>query len=246
MHFNTEHFELIDSTNTYLFNKALTGAPEGTVVSADKQTGGRGRSGRTFFSPEGNLYMSILVRPNMPVSELHLLTPLCAVCVVRSIEEILNIKCDIKWVNDIYYNDKKICGILTELKLSGEKAEFAVVGIGINVFPIYNDELSDIAGSLLEDNSFYSIEDKRDIIAKLRNAVLLDFDKLYTNYNLDNFMPDYRACSNVIGKKVKYVTANNENIIEVLDIDDSGNLVAKDNNGEVKRFYDGEIRIQIQ
>lgn len=245
MNFEIEYFDTIDSTNTYLFGLGKKGAPEGHVVFADHQSAGRGRCGRTFESPVGNFYMSILIRPNIPVNELHLLTPMCAVCVQRAIFEVFNISCDIKWVNDLYYNNKKVCGILTEIGLENVKADFAVIGIGINVFPCsFDGELALKAGSLLDETYSYDEKNKRELIGRLRNAVLRYFNEFYTEYDIDKFMSYYRNYSMVIGRNVTYMTSGDSFLVKVIDIDDNAQLIAQDKNGELHAFYDGEIRIK--
>ena len=244
MNYNIQYFDSIDSTNTYLYNEAKCGAKEGTVICANTQLKGKGRSGRTFYSPEGNLYMSILLRPNQSVSKLHLLTPMCAVCVVNAINEILKIDCSIKWVNDIFYNDRKVCGILTEISMKEDKAEFAVIGIGINVFECqFDDELSKTAGCLIDKKSLSQYFDKKALINNLVSEILIQFDKLYSNFNPSFFMDEYRRHSIVIGKEVSYFSAKDKYTVKVIDISDNGELVVLDSNGEAKSYYDGEIRI---
>lgn len=245
MNFEIEYFDTIDSTNSYLYDLGNKGISEGHVVFANHQTAGRGRSGRTFESPRGNFYMSILIRPHIPVNDLHLLTPLCAVCVHRAISEVLNIPCSIKWVNDLYYNNKKVCGILTEIGLKDNKADFAVIGIGINVFPhSFSGELNKKAGSLLDENMVCDETNQRELIDRLIKSVLVNFDNLYTEYDVNKFMSYYREHSMVIGKNVTYMTAGDSFFVKVIDIDDKAQLIVQDNGGELHTFYDGEISIK--
>lgn len=246
MNFDIKHFDSIVSTNSYLFELGKSGACEGTVIIADEQTGGRGRSGRTFESPKGNIYMSILLRPEKSVDKLHLLTPMCAVCLVNAINDVLKKKCSIKWVNDLYYNDRKVCGILTELSMRDNIAQYAVIGIGLNVY--YHDfdkELFNVAGSLLNEAESSACSDKSVLINELINSILIGFNRYYENYDVNDFMNEYRKYSLVIGKKVTYFTETSMDEVDVIDIDDNGCLVVKNTNGEVKAFYDGEIRIKI-
>lgn len=246
MHFDIKHFNEIDSTNTYLFNLAKNGAIEGTVVTASSQSKGKGRSGRSFCSPKGNLYMSILIRPMRSVMDLHLLTPMCAVCVYDAIREVLDIDCAIKWVNDLYYNDKKVCGILTELSMNEGLVDFAVIGIGINVFSAkFDDELSNIAGSIIDENHESEYVNKEEVIFSIRYSILKYFNLYYSQYDSAYFMDTYRNNSYLIGKKVYYETATSREYVEVLDISNQGQLVVKDNNGNLKKYSDGEIRIKI-
>lgn len=128
-------FDRVDSTNTQLKAMAAQGAPHGTVVAALEQTAGRGTRGRTFSSPPGGLYLSLLLRPQVELSQLFSLTGWVAVAVRQAIEDACGAPACIKWLNDIYLHDRKLCGILTELSLLGESSEpdYVVVGVGINM-----------------------------------------------------------------------------------------------------------------
>ena len=128
-------FDRLDSTNTQLKAMAAQGAPYGTVVAALEQTSGRGTRGRTFASPPGGLYLSLLLRPQVQLSELFSLTGWVAVAVRQAVETACGAPARIKWLNDIYLNNRKLCGILTELSLLGESSEpdYVVIGVGINL-----------------------------------------------------------------------------------------------------------------
>ena len=131
----------VDSTNNYLKTLAANGAPDGTAVLSLQQTAGRGRRGRSFLSESGGLYLSFLLRPNVPASQLLHLTALAGLCVCNAVEQTTGMQAGIKWPNDPVLNGKKLCGILTELSMSLEtqEPEYVVVGIGVNcnqaVFP---------------------------------------------------------------------------------------------------------------
>ena len=128
-------FESIDSTNTECKRQAMTGAPDGLVAIAEEQTGGKGRKGRTFQSPKGGLYLSLLLRPDLPPVEVTDITAWVAVAVCDGIEAACGVRPQIKWTNDLVLNGKKLCGILTEIGLEGEShaLDYLVPGIGINV-----------------------------------------------------------------------------------------------------------------
>lgn len=125
--------EEVDSTNDYAKKLVENGEEEGVLVLARKQTQGRGREGRNWISPEGGLYMSLVLKPPLPVKELSPMTLLTAVAVLEAIEELTLLRCQVKWPNDLLLEGKKVCGILTESKVMGEAVEYVVVGIGINV-----------------------------------------------------------------------------------------------------------------
>lgn len=132
---NIHVFDRVDSTNTTLKAMAAQGAPHGTVVAALEQSAGRGTRGRTFVSPPGGLYLSLLLRPQVELSQLFSLTGWAAVAVRQAVEDACGASACIKWLNDIYLHDRKLCGILTELSLVGEssEADYVVVGVGINL-----------------------------------------------------------------------------------------------------------------
>ena len=147
-----EYLEEIDSTNRYVKQLGAAGAPEGRVVIANRQSAGRGRLGRSFFSPgEKGIYMSVLLRPEIELERAVLITSMAAVAVARAIERVSDIPAKIKWVNDIFLNRKKVCGILTESGINAEtgKLEYAVLGIGVNVGSMeFPEELKGIATSV--------------------------------------------------------------------------------------------------
>lgn len=151
MNFVIERYDTVTSTNDLLKEKACAGAPAGTVVVAERQTAGRGRMGRSFLSEEGGLYMSVLLRPKGAAADALQITAHVAVAVSLAVEKHTEKSCAIKWVNDIYQDGKKVCGILAEGRASAGGMDFVVLGIGVNLkepdggFP---EGLRDIAGAL--------------------------------------------------------------------------------------------------
>ena len=145
----------VDSTNDELKRRAAAGCPTGTVLVAERQTGGKGRLGRSFYSPpRGGLYMSLLLRPALPASECMAVTACTAVAVAVAAEQICGRRAEIKWVNDIMMDGKKLCGILTEGALSAETGlfDYLVVGIGVNVASAgFPEELREVATSMFGD-----------------------------------------------------------------------------------------------
>ena len=125
MNWQKKYFEELDSTNRYLKELAAKDARPGTVIIANRQSAGRGRLGRKFFSPgEKGIYMSILLRPDIPLERAVLITSMAAVAVARAIERVSGIEAKIKWVNDIFLKGKKVCGILTEAGIDAESGKF--------------------------------------------------------------------------------------------------------------------------
>ena len=150
-------FKTIDSTNNFAKSLAQLGAEHGTTVISEVQTQGKGRMGKNFYSPLGmGIYMSVIIRPKLSVEHSLLITSCAAVAVAEAIEKVSGIDCKIKWVNDIYAGNKKLCGILTEASVDVEQGglEYAVVGIGLNVQNVtFPKNVADIATSIkLETN----------------------------------------------------------------------------------------------
>lgn len=238
-----EVYKVIDSTNTHLKNMALQGANEWKVIVAEEQTNGKGRMNRSFYSPSGTgIYMSILLRPDANSKEALFLTTMTAVAVADAIEKVMGINTGIKWVNDIYCNGKKVCGILTEasMDLESGKLDYAVIGIGINVkapkegFP---EELKNIASSLDNENKSY-IEDLR---CKIVASVINNISANYKNFEQHDFVKKYREKSILIGKEVYILGDENKEMLKVEDVDDNAYLVVRHKDGRIDKLFSGEV-----
>ena len=226
-------FDTIDSTNNAL--KQMTDASHGTVLTASHQTAGRGRMGRSFYSPlVTGAYFSILHTLTTPLCDAVAITSAASVAVMRAIKALTGVQTQIKWVNDLYYNDKKICGILTEAVSSGESTH-VIVGIGINLntadFP---EELAEIAGSLGAQ------VDVAELIAQIYREIALYLQ----NPTGREWLDDYRAHSCVLGKRVAWVSkgTSREGFAESIDAD--GALLIRAENGELIRLHTGEISLK--
>lgn len=235
-------YELLPSTNDTAKELGINGAKENTVIIAKSQTAGRGRLGRTFFSPEkSGIYMSLLLRPTLPPEAVTLITPAAAVAVAEAIKEICRTDTSIKWVNDIYKGDKKVCGILCESTFQSE-GYFSVLGIGINLYSPENDfpsDIKNIAGALFDAPQ--NNETREKLIAK----IIDNFNFYYKNLNKKEFMSIYRERSNLIGKAVSFLKGNEEITATVLDIDDDARLIVKTNN-ETLALFAGEVSVKIK
>ncbi len=237
-------YDVVDSTNTVLGEMADNGAPEGTCVVAFAQRKGQGRSGRTFFSPKGgNLYMSFLLRPE---KNIDLLTVTAAVATVEAIKETLDIDTGIKWVNDIIYHNKKICGIVAQAHNFGSADFYVVIGIGINIYksddvPV---EIAGMYGSLMEKEGKLSEKKRDDQAVALAGNIMNRFFEHYRSGDQARVIDIYRRHCVVIGKTVEYVYADKSVSAEVLGIDDTGGIIL-DENGTIRTYHDGEIRINV-
>ena len=238
-----EVHDRLDSTNTRAKQLAAQGAPHGYLVCADSQDSGRGRFGRAFFSPEhSGVYITYILRPQLPAERAVMITSLAAVAVARAVEAVSGIQAGIKWVNDIYVNGRKLCGILCEASMDFESGmlEYAVLGIGINVMKMdFPDELRDIATSI--GNECGRDVSRSQLIAEISNQL----DALYPELETGGFMAENRSRSIVIGKDVTVIRGDERYPAHVLDIDAQGRLVVRTETG-VTRVGAGEISLKLR
>lgn len=233
----------VNSTNIAAKELASAGAPHGTAVAADMQTMGRGRLGRTFVSPAGTgLYLSVILRPEIELEATAMMTTAASVAVAEAVEKLTGSAPQIKWVNDVYLNGKKICGILTEASLGLEmkSLDYAVIGIGVNVRSVrgkFDSELIKTASS---------IEDETGLIID-RNALcaaILDRLEFYTDSLRErSFLEGYRRRELLTGNDITAMVGNQPITGKALGIDDNGNLIVELPNGSVKHLGSGEANL---
>lgn len=228
-------FDEIDSTNAEAKRMVTNGFLGEALLVAHKQTAGRGRMGRNFYSPaQTGAYFSILHTLSVPLYDVIAVTSAASVAVMRAIRALTGIQTDIKWVNDLYYNQKKVCGILTEAVSFGASAH-VIVGIGINLntadFP---EGLKEIAGSLGTqiDSSLLIAEIYRQINFYLQNP------------GNREWLADYRAHSMVLGRRVAWTESEAVRIGIAEAIDEDGALLIRDENGNLVRLHTGEISLR--
>lgn len=237
----------VTSTNTLLKELAAAGAEEGKVLIAEEQTGGRGRQGRQFYSPPNTgIYMSILLRPKLTVEDALFITTSAAAAVAKAIEMVTGCEAIIKWVNDIYCNGKKVCGILTEagVDFEGGGLEYCIVGIGINVArPVedFPEELKDVATGIFE-NRMYSA----DLRSRLAATILNLFWEYYREFSGKAFIEEYRKRSFLIGKEIDVLTGDRTEQATALDIDERARLIIKLTDGEIKALTSGEVSVRVR
>lgn len=233
-------FKEVDSTNNVAKSLAAGGAKEGTVVFALSQNGGKGRLGRRFYSPaDAGVYMTLILRPN--AQQTPYLTVLAAIAVAEGIEKAGGKRTAIKWVNDVYADGKKCCGILTEAVADLETGgvEYAVVGIGINVTEPkggFAPEIKDVATSVCD-----GVEDARNKVAA---CVIDEFFKRYRSFDKESVAAAYRAKSFLIGKQVTVVKADSMLPATVLDIDGDCHLVVRYEDGSQQTLLAGEVTLR--
>lgn len=244
-HYQLEVRQSVGSTNTIAKEMAAKGAPEGTVIIALEQTGGRGRLGRSFYSPKGSgIYLSVILRPKLSVEDTLLITTCAAVAVTRAIEKVAAVEAAIKWVNDIYVAEKKVCGILTEASLDFESGglEYAIVGIGINIYSAgFPDEIKDIAGSI------FSEKPKDKPVSSMLVAELLNNISDMTDSITDKkYLDEYRKRSFLIGKEIYVLKGNDKIKARALDIDDKARLLVEYEDHTREALLSGEVSVRPQ
>lgn len=242
---NISYHITTDSTNRIAKELAHDGAADGTVVIAEEQTGGKGRLGRSFFSPKyKSILMSIILKPNFLPHDAPKCTLMTAVAVANAMIR-FGLKPAIKWPNDLLYDKRKIVGILTEISAEMSRINYIVIGIGINVnidreeFP---DDLQDIAASLSEM--------KGETVPRIDflKALLEEFDKIYieaVHNGFDEILNQWRKYNITLGKKIRVLPAGGDEEFAAVaeDIDSEGALIVKTEKGREK-VYAGDVSIR--
>ena len=238
-------FETIDSTNLEAKRRAMAGGGHFTAVVADRQTLGRGRFGRSFFSPPGcGVYMSLLLKPTpRQLSDVTLLTTAAAVAVCRAIEALTPLRPQIKWVNDLYLDGKKLCGILTEAvtDLESGAVESVVIGLGLNFKQSETalpEEVAAVAGTLFGARPPAITRNR--LIAEIMNQLFALWDTLSTRA----FLADYRSRSMLLGQEIVFARGEEKYAATAEEIDDDGALVVRMPNGERLALRSGEVSVR--
>ncbi|OKP93593.1 biotin--[acetyl-CoA-carboxylase] ligase [Paenibacillus sp. P46E] len=237
--------EEVVSTQEEAKKLAENGAPEGTSVRAEEQTGGRGRMGRKWHSPRGKgIWISIVLRPELPLSLTPQLTLLAGVAVCTAIREVTGVQAGIKWPNDLLAGGRKICGILLESSLREGGLHYCIAGIGIAVNLTeedYPQELKGIGTSLLIEGGGIPID--RTVLTE---AVLTELEYLYILYNEQGFKPIrelWESMSVTLGRQVCYNTPEGRCEALAVGLDENGGLLLKDRTGAVMSVLSGEIEM---
>lgn len=239
--YNFEIFDTISSTNDRAKELAHSGAPEFTVILADEQTGGRGRMGRSFFAPSrSGVYLTLLLRPDISPEKVLLITTYTAVAVSRAIKSICRAEAQIKWVNDLLLNGKKICGILSESGFENGKLSYVAVGIGINV--TNTDFPEDICGIATSIEKECGLKLPR---SRLIAAILTEMEGLIENLETGRYMDEYRRRSIILGHEVTVSQGSNTFCAKAEEIDDNGALIVSV-DGERRVISSGDVSIRLK
>jgi len=232
------YFESVASTMDTAFQLGLKGAGEGAIILTETQTKGRGRLGRSWFSPKyKGIYLSLILRPKILPGGAPILTLLSAVSICEAIKDITGLDTKIKWPNDIISNNKKLGGILTELSAETDKVNFVVIGIGLNV---NNDKKSLISGAVSLKNekkeNINRIELLQEILRRIENNYLLLQRK-----GSSQIIDKWRENNITLGRRVKVYSQKEHFEGEAVDIDKDGALLLRNDHGMVQKITAGDV-----
>jgi len=233
-------FDSLSSTNTEAANQALRGAPEGVCIVAREQTAGRGREGRKWISPRNSgLYFSMILRPRLSVVHLPLITLMAAVSVHKALKEAFNLSTDIKWPNDIYAREKKLCGILAEM-VETNSGRAVILGIGINLndeaFPI---ELKETAISL--ETLLNKKADEEKLLKALTECLAFDYLVLHGENGAERILESWKERSSYTAGKSVRVNLTNETFEGVTrGLESNGALRVETADG-IKIIHAGDV-----
>lgn len=239
-----ELLKTVESTNKTAKERAQSGVKEGYTVISSRQTGGHGRFGRHFYSPENcGIYMSIVLRPKISAADSVLITTAAAVAVCEAIEDTSKKSAQIKWVNDVLIDNKKVCGILTEAAFNIESGllDYAVLGIGINAYEPksgFADEIKNIAGAVFPMTDGGAID-------RLTAAVLNNFFKYYVELKSKKFLDAYRSRCIIPESEITVISNGDKRSAHIVGVDDDFRLHVRFSDGTEEHLNSGEISIKL-
>jgi len=234
-------FARVTSTMEIAHELAANGAPEGALVWAARQEQGRGRLGRTWASPEGGAYFSLILRPVRPLTEIPQLSLVAGLSAAEAIRELTGLTASIRWPNDLLLDGKKVCGILVESKNGA-----VVIGVGVNIATDSRD-LPATATSLIADSSHSSLVTRHSSLAyALTGALCRRFQRWYDIWSAEGFTPIREALRPWIGLfgHPVHITAGSEHFEgTAADLDEQGHLVVRLDSGILRPFDVGEVTL---
>lgn len=236
------YYPSVGSTNLEAMQLAFAEAPEGTVVVADEQTGGRGRQGRTWHSPAGyGLYVSVILRPDIAPNAAPIITLLTNVAAAEAVHDVTGAPTVCKWPNDVLIHGCKIAGNLTEVVLSGDAVGHVIAGAGINVRPL---PPSVVTGLRTKPCSLEEAAGKRVSRVVLLQAYLSRYEYWYNSLIEEGFAPvlaRWKELTDVVGKRLKVQVRGEALEGEVVDVSTDGMLIMKDDDGKEHQLFSGDI-----
>lgn len=238
------HYREVSSTQEAAKGLAAEGAKEGTVVIAETQTRGKGRRGREWRSPAGGVYISIILRPQINPARAPLLTLLAGVAVAKVLRRLYNLKAELKWPNDVMIDDKKICGILTEMTAETEAVNYCIIGIGINANVELTHFPQEFRASTTSLKKKLSVHVSR---AELVRDLLGEIEQLYTVFTEQGPAPileEWKALTDTLGARVQ-VTSRTEAVTgQAVDVDQDGALIIRLADGSSRRIIAGDLSLR--
>jgi len=238
------YFSELASTNIMAKEKALhieERIAEGTLIITERQSAGKGRLGREWFSPAGGIWLSIILYPQLSPSYISRITLMTAVAAVKAIEICTQIEPQIKWPNDILINEKKVCGILTEMSAELDIINWVVVGIGVNVNIDHQRFPEDIQANTI---SLKEVSGEEVLRVKLAQTFLQEFEKYYEKLKRKEFssiLKEWKLYSHTLGKKIRVDMGERIITGEAIDINEEGALILKKEDGELIKIISGTI-----
>lgn len=239
---NIVYEEIVESTNAYAKMLGEENVMDGTVVVAGKQTAGRGRRGRSWISPEGNCYFSLLLRPTIQMEHASRLTLVTAIALAEAIKNVSGLETKIKWPNDVVVNGKKLCGILTESSIDGNGLKYVVIGVGVNVNQKeFDTEIASMATSI-------SLQLKTDIecaklIAEFLNCFEVCFEIFLKTEDLSMLMCQYNELLVNRDQEVRVIDRL-ERVGVAIGINASGELLVRNTDGMIEKVISGEVSVR--
>lgn len=238
---NILHFPILDSTQETASEAARKGAPEGTVVIAEQQRNGRGRRGRTWVSPQGGLWFSLVLRPPLHPQKATIITLAAGVAVAKSIKNLGKLPVMLKWPNDVLVAEKKIAGILGEMVAETDTLHMIILGMGINV----NVEKTGLPPELHGTATSLSLElgrkiDRGEFFGNLLENCEVYYDLLLSG-GAEPVLKAWRSMPNILGRQVKAETPEGLCLGRAVDIDPQGALLIEDAGGKTSRILAGDI-----
>ena len=235
----------VGSTNDLAKELAGYGAVEGTVVVAETQISGRGRLDREWISPKGGLWFSVILRPELKPAEAVVLVFVSGLAVAEVLRELYGLRVETKWPNDVLVNGRKVCGILTEMNTTGEKVNYAIVGVGVNVnfdvAKVFPEESRKVATSLenMLGRKVRLEELFRALLEKLENVY-----ELFIRECFDSILAEWKKYASFLGCQVEVASGTEKWVGLASDVGDDGSLILRLEDGTVKRVFVGDAILQ--
>jgi len=237
----------IPSTNDWAKELAAFGAGEGTVAIAETQTAGRGRLGRKWVSPKGGLWFSIILRPELTSSKAFTIIYAAGLAVVEALQQSCGLRAETKWSNDVLVRGRKVCGVLSETNVTGDRVNYLIAGIGINVNfdaqKVFPDELGRSATSLMNELG------RKVPLEELFRALLEKLESTYEELLSEGFeliLGRWKEHAGFLGRKVEVTTETGKLQGIALDVDSEGALLVRLEDGKVTRVFVGDVAVRTE